>query len=46
MEQVMTTVSAQKSPVHARAAAATVAEVMRPSLTTVNQHDHVAWPPI
>jgi CBS domain-containing protein len=42
MEQVMTTVSAQKSPVHARAAAATVADVMRPPLTTVNQHDHLA----
>jgi CBS domain-containing protein len=42
MEQVMTGVSAQKSPVHARAAAATAADVMRPSLTTVNQHDHLA----
>ena len=42
MEQVMTTVSAQKSPDHARAAAATVADVMRPPLTTVNQHDHLA----
>jgi len=30
MEQVMTTVAAQKSPVHARAAAATVADVMQP----------------
>jgi CBS domain-containing protein len=42
MEQVMTGVSAQKSPVHARAAAATAADVMRPALTTVSQHDHVA----
>jgi len=42
MEQVMTTVSTQKSPVHARPAAATVADVMRPPLTTVNQHDHLA----
>jgi CBS domain-containing protein len=42
MEQVMTGVSAQKSPVHARMAGATVADVMRPPLTTVSQHDHVA----
>jgi CBS domain-containing protein len=42
MEQVMTTVSAQKSPVHARADAATVAGIMRPPLITVSQHDHVA----
>ena len=42
MEQVMTAVSAQKSSFHPRAAAATVADVMRPPLTTVNQHDHVA----
>ena len=42
MEQIMTGVSAQKSSFHPRAAAATVAEVMRPPLTTVKQHDHVA----
>jgi len=42
MEQIMTAVSAQKSPVHARAAAATVADVMRPPLITVAPHDHVA----
>jgi CBS domain-containing protein len=42
MEQVMTGLSAQKSPFHPREAAATVADVMRPPLTTVNQHDHVA----
>ena len=42
MEQVMTGVSAQKSPVHTRTAAATVADVMRQPPTTVSQHDHVA----
>src|SRR5499427_1578457 len=42
MEQVMTGVSAQKSSPHPRAAAATVADIMRPPLTTVKQHDHVA----
>jgi len=42
MDQVITTVSAHKSPVHARTAAATVADIMRPPLTTVSQHDHVA----
>jgi CBS domain-containing protein len=42
MEQVMTGLSAQKSPFHPREAAATVADVMRPPLTTVNQHDHLA----
>jgi hypothetical protein len=42
MKQTMTTVSAQKSPFHPRAAAATVTDVMRPPLTTVGQHDHVA----
>ena len=42
MQQVMTAISAHKSPVHPPPAAATVADVMRPSLTTVNQHDHVA----
>ena len=40
MEQIMTGVSAQKSSSHSRAA--TVADLMRPPLTTVNQHDHVA----
>jgi len=38
----MTGVSAQKSPVHTRTAAATVADVMRQPPTTVSQHDHVA----
>jgi CBS domain-containing protein len=42
MEQIMTAVSAQKSPVHAGVALATVADVMRPPLTTVIPHDHVA----
>jgi CBS domain-containing protein len=42
MQQVITSIPARKSPVHPPPAAATVAEVMRPPLTTVNQHDHVA----
>ena len=42
MQQIMTAVSAQETLFHARAATATVADVMRPPLTTVNQHDHVA----
>jgi CBS domain-containing protein len=42
MEQVMAVRSAQKSAFHSRAAMATVADIMEPPLTTVNQHDHVA----
>ena len=42
MQQLMTSIPPQKSRVHRSLAAATVADVMRPSLTTVNQHDHVA----
>jgi hypothetical protein len=42
MEQIMTGVSAQKPPFHPRAAAATLAHLMRPPLTTVSEHDHVA----
>jgi IMP dehydrogenase len=42
MEQIMTGVSAQKSSFHARAGAATVADIMRPPLATVTQYDHVA----
>ena len=42
MEQIMTGVTAQESSFHSRAAAATVADVMRAPLTTVSQHDHVA----
>ena len=42
MQQIMTAVSARKTSFHARPGAATVADVMRSPLTTVNQHDHVA----
>jgi IMP dehydrogenase len=42
MQQIMTGVSAQKPSFHPRAAAASVADPMRPPLTTVSQHDHVA----
>ena len=42
MQQVITAISAQKSPVHPPPAAATVADVTRPPVTTVDQHDHVA----
>jgi predicted transcriptional regulator len=42
MEQIMTGVSAQNPPSQPRAAAATVADLMRAPLTTVGQHDHVA----
>jgi CBS domain-containing protein len=42
MEQTTTGVAAQKSPFRPRAAAATVADIMRPPLTTVGLHDHVA----
>jgi CBS domain-containing protein len=42
MEQVMTGVSAQRSSPRSRTAAATVADIMRPPLTTVKHHDHVA----
>jgi len=42
MEQLRTGVSAQESSFHPRPAAATVADVMRPPLTTVQQHDHAA----
>ena len=42
MEQTMASVAAQETWIPAREAAATVADVMRPPLTTVNQHDHVA----
>lgn len=42
MDQIITGVSAQKSPFHSRADAATVADVMRPPVTTVTQYDHVA----
>ena len=42
MQQVMTSIPGQESSVHPPAAAATVADVMRPSRTTVSQHDHMA----
>jgi IMP dehydrogenase len=45
MKQVMIAVPAHEPPVHpppAATAAATIADVMRPPVTTVNQHDHVA----
>lgn len=42
MEQIRTGVPARESSSHPRAAAATVADVMRPPLTTVSQHDHAA----
>jgi CBS domain-containing protein len=42
MGQIMTNVSADKSSFHSRAAVATVADVMRPPLTKVKRHDHVA----
>lgn len=41
MEQVMTSVSTQK-PSFQSQAPVTVADVMQPPLTTVNQHDHIA----
>jgi CBS domain-containing protein len=42
MEQTMTGIAAQKPSPHPRPAAATVADVMRPPLTTVAPHDHAA----
>jgi len=42
MEQIMTGFSAQKSSFDSRSDAATVADVIRPPLTTVDRHDHVA----
>jgi signal-transduction protein with cAMP-binding, CBS, and nucleotidyltransferase domain len=42
MEQIMTGASAQQSSSRSRAAAAKVADVMRPPMTTVGQHDHAA----
>jgi len=42
MKQIITGIPVQKPPVHPRTAAATVADVMRPPLTTVSQYDHVA----
>jgi signal-transduction protein with cAMP-binding, CBS, and nucleotidyltransferase domain len=42
MKQIITTIPAQKSPVQAPPATATVAGILRPPLTTIGRHDHVA----
>ena len=42
MKQTITSMRAQKSPVHPPPATGTVAGILRPPLTTVAQHDHVA----
>ena len=42
MKQTSTSMRAQKSPVHPPPATGTVAGILRPPLTTVAQHDHVA----
>jgi len=42
MKQIITGVPVPKSRVHPPPATATVAAILRPSLTTVGQHDHVA----
>ena len=42
MAHIMTAVSTQKLSFHSRVAAATVADLIRPPLATVSQHDHVA----
>ena len=42
MEQIRTGAAAEESSSHSRAAAATVADVMRTQLTTVQRSDHVA----
>jgi CBS domain-containing protein len=42
MEQIMTGISAQEPSSHPRPPEATLADVMRPPLTTVQQHDHAA----
>jgi CBS domain-containing protein len=42
MGQIATGISAQKQSFHLRAGAATVADIMRPPLTVVKQHDHAA----
>jgi CBS domain-containing protein len=43
MKQIITGIPVQKSPVHAPpATATTVAGILRPPLTTVGRHDHVA----
>ncbi len=42
MKQITAKAPARKSPLHPRAAAATVTDIMRPPLTTAGQYDHVA----
>jgi len=42
MKQISTQAAAQKSPLHPRAATASVTDIMRPPLTTAGQYDHVA----
>lgn len=42
MEQTMTGAPAQRPSRHSRAAAATVADIVRPPLTTVTRRDHAA----
>jgi CBS domain-containing protein len=42
MEQIMTGVFAQESTLPSQATTATVADIMRPPVTTVSRHDHVA----
>ena len=42
MQQIMTAVPAPGTPVHPRAAAATVTGLIRPPPPTVSQHDHAA----
>jgi len=42
MKQIITSRPVQKSPVHPSPATATVGGILRPPLTTVGQHDHVA----
>jgi IMP dehydrogenase len=42
MNQLTTTIAVPKSPVHTPRSTATVAGILRPPLTTVGQHDHLA----
>ena len=42
MGQITTGASAQKPSLHSPAPAATIADIMQPTLTTINRHDHVA----
>ncbi len=42
MKQIMTSAPARKTSFHPQAATPTVADIMRPPLTTAGQYDHVA----